>query len=321
MKIRDVLVSLSWLSAACPAAGQVATPSPKPLAITLTYPATTGVSSFSIPPTVAFAAKEFYAVGGERLALMVTVEAPLGTHLRIYADVSQLAGAIAAPWQRDTPVSEELVFGDRTSMVVPCTLPALRAVQRKTEVTVTLHTEPKTTHYPDGLVVSGYVYPREEPGAWQKQFAALLAQAGIRRVAVFGGWKNTAGFLREQKVPFDDLGADWPDASDAHTLYLGSVIAKANESGILPVPEAFRATPGVRLILFEPWETELLPPGVYQTAGKAGGSIWKVTLPDLFAGITLNAPHGLETLTAIFQEALLPCQSAAGEDPPSTPTP
>ena len=170
-------------------------------------------------------------------------------------------------------------------------------------------------------MISGFVYPHEAPDAWSKRFSAMLAQSGIRRLAVFGGWKNTAGFLHARKVAFDDLGSDWPREVDAHTLYLGSVSLRATEGPRMSIPGVFVETPGVRLVLFEPGDTEVLPPGVYQTAGTAGGGVWKVTLPDLFVGAGLNQPHDLETLTAIFQQVLPPRQPANGDSPAVTSTP
>ncbi len=320
MKTCYLLFVLTWLSASCSARGQDTGPAPSPPPVVLIFPSTNGIASFSIPPDTETAATPFYIYGGEPLMLPVTAQAPLGMHLRIFADVYQQAGSIAVPWQRNTPVSEEIVFGDRTSVIVACKLPELRAVQRKTRVSVTLHTEPKITDYHGGLVIQGFVYPREVTGAWQKQFAALLARAGIRRVAFFGRWKNPANFLRERKIPFDDLGDDWPTEPDAHTLYLGSGVLKANKSERLTVPKAFSDTPGVRLVLFEPWDTEVLPPGVYQTAGAAGGGVWKVTLPDLFVGDGYE-PHDLEILTTLFEQILPFRQPATGDDPGPTPTP
>lgn len=303
MKTLGALLSLAWLLAVLPASGQEATPTPAPPPMALIY-----------------ASAPFHAYGGDPLTLPVTAQAPLGTHLRIYANVYQEAGSIAVPWQSHTPVGEEIVFGDRTSTTIDCALPALRVVQRKTRVSVTLHIEPKPTAASVGLMIRGFVYPREEPGAWQKQFAALLARSGIRRVAVFGGGPNSRDFLRGRKVAFDDLGDDWPGEVDAHTLYLGSVTAKTNESAALSIPGAFGETPGARLILFAPWDTEVFPPGVYQTVGTAGGGVWKVTLPDLFAGAVLNHPQDLETLTAIFQQ-VLPSRQPAGDNPEPTTTP
>ena len=321
MKIRLLLSALAWLSTVCCAPGQDAKPAPSPPPIALSYPFTDGMAMFSIPAYVESAATPFYAYGGEPLWLPVTARAPLGTHLRIFADVTQQAGSIAVPWQRNTPVGEEIVFDDRTSIGVSCELPALRVVQRKTRVSVTLHTEPKMANYPGGLVVNGFVYPREEPDAWQKQFAALLARAGIRRVAVFGRWKNTGGFLRNRKVAFDDLGDDWPSKPDAHTLYLGSGVSKAAENAPLSVPTVFNEVPGVRLVLFEPWDMEVLPPGVYQTVSATGGGVWKVTLPDLFVGGGVNEPHALEILTTLFEQVLPSRQPATGDNPEPTPNP
>ena len=321
MKARCIPWLLASLLAALPAQGQDAKPTPGPPHVALTYPFTTGTAGFSIPGNVGFVTTPFHAYGGEPLTLLLTAQAPLGTHLRIYADVSQQAAGIAAPWQRHTPISEEIIFADRTSMAVACTFPALRAVQRKTRLSVTLHTETKPPVDFGGLAIPGFVYPREEPGAWKKQFAALLARSGVRRVAVFGGSKNTAGFLRGQKVAFDDLGGDWPAEPDAHTLYLGSVFPKPGESGPPSLPRAFGETPGVRLVLFEPWDTEVLPPGVYQSANAAGGGVWKVTLPDLFAGIGQDDPHALETLTTLFEQVLTPNRNATGNNPEPTPTP
>lgn len=321
MKIRLLLSALACLSAVCSAPGQDARPAPSPPPVALSYPFTDGIAMFSIPPDVEIAAAPFYAYGGEPLSLRVTAQAPLGTHLRIFADITQHAGSIAALWQRNTPVSEEIVVNDRTSLVVACELPALRVVQRKTRVSVTLRTEPKMAGYPGGLVINGFVYPRDEPDGWQKQFTALLARSGIRRVAVFGRWKNPGGFLRNRKVAFDDLGDDWPSRPDPHTLYLGSGVLKATENAPLSVPPVFHEVPDVRLVLFEPWDTEVLPPGVYQTAGATGGGIWKVTLPDLFVGAGLNEPHALEILTTLFEQVLPSRPPATGDNPEPTPNP
>ncbi len=115
------------------------------------------------------------------------------------------------------------------------------------------------------MVVQGFVYPREEPGAWRKQFAALLARSGIRRVAVFGHWKNPANFLRERKVAFEDLGDDWPAQPDARTLYLASGVIKDGKDAPLRVPEAFVETPG-------------RPAGSLRALGHGGASAGR--LPD-----------------------------------------
>lgn len=318
MKTYCLPLSLAWMLAVPSAHAQEATPAPPP--ITLTYPAMTGIAWFSIPPNTARAATPLYATGGEAVSFPVTVQAPLGTHLRVYADVTQQTAGLAAPWQKNVPVSDEIAFGDRTSMLVACKLPAMRTVLRKTRVLVTLRTDPKADEYPGGMVVQGFVYPREEPSAWRKQFAALLARSGIRRVAVFGHWKNPPNFLRERKVEFEDLGDDWPAHPDAGTLYLASGVIRDGKDAPLRVPEAFVETRGVRLVLFEPWDVEVLPPGVYQTAGAAGG-VWKVTLPDLFVGPGLNDPHALEILTTLFEQILPPHQPVTGDNPESTPTP
>jgi hypothetical protein len=277
----------------------------KPPAIQLAYPGRGEIfSPDRRSANHALASMPIAAYGGGPLTFDLAVQAPLGTRLRIYADLIQMtSGSLVAPLQRNVAVSPELSFDHCTFMVVPCMLPELAAVRSKTRMVLSLRTEPKNPDLASGLLLPVFAYPREEPDAWKKMVAAGLARSGLHRLAVFGGSQGLREFLRERNVPFDDLGADWPTEPDTHTLYLAEIDPKQDASTSMSAPKQFGELSGVRLMLFAPSVFDPLPPSVYQIADPAGGSIWKVTLPGLFKNPG-SQPQNLELLSEIFQQAL-----------------
>ena len=256
-----------------------------------------------------------HVYGGGPVDFALAVEAPLQTHLRVYADLFQMAGdRLAAPLQRDVPLTPELAFDDRTYRLAAGRLPALPAVQRKTVMLLKLRTALDPAEAAAELSLGLVVYPPEEPGGWKKTLAASLSRHGWRRLAVFGEAAALREFLRARDVRFDDLGEDWPAEFDRRTLYVGETRA--------PVPPRFADFPGSHAVLFTPLaDVALLPRGIYQTADAAGGSLWKVMLPDLFTHIGSD-PGAQEILAEIFRRALEPRAHATNEtNPDQTPNP
>ena len=253
-----------------------------------------------------------HVYGDRPVEFAVAVEAPLKTHLQIYGDLFQESGGrLAAPLQRDIPITAELAFDDRTYRVVACRLPALPALRFATTMRLKLRTARDPAEAAAELSLGFVVYPPEVPGEWKKMLAADLTRGGLRRLAVFGESPGLRDFLRAREVDFEDLGKDWPAGFDTRTLYLGATPA--------PVPPRFLDFPGTRVVQFTPLaDPAVLPPGVYQFAD---GSLWKVTLPDLFVHIGSD-PGAQETLAGIFWRAVEPSVHATNEThPDQTPNP
>ncbi len=272
-------------------------------------------ASSPAPPAVQIRANSsavvpIHACGGRPLDFTLVVQAPLGTRTRVYADLVQNAhGAIAATLRRDVPVSAELVFEGCTSMEARCRLPALDAVNRVTSMRLRLRTDPPAARAGGELVLPMTVYPAEEPDTWKKTVAVRLSRAGLRRMAVFGEAKGVRRFLRAKNVAFEDLGGDWPDNPEPGTLYVADLPACAT------TVRWTNETHGSRWLIFTTAESALLPPGVYQRVEAGGGSVCKVTLPDLFDAPD-DHPDRLASLAEIFRLALEPRTTNPTENPP-----
>ncbi len=274
MKTR-LLLMLMWLSAGGFRAGAADEPfAPGAPAIRLggVQPVNDSTPSITsaVPAGVIDALPTIHAFGGGPLKFMVSVDAPLGTHLRVFAGLTQNSGGrIAATLQKNVPVCPELVFDGCTHMTVPCTLPALDAVKRLTPMTLTLCTEPRTPgDFYCCCAVPMLTYPRMEPDAWKKMLATLLTRSGLRRLAVFGDGQGLKRFLRERKVVFDELGEDGPETPDAHTIYVGELLARGEDAA--NTPKWVGEQPGLRLVLFAPFAQPQMPPGVYRTVRRHG---------------------------------------------------
>ena len=261
------------------------------------------------PSTKIKAGAPLHAFGGRPLVFDLVVQAPLGTHATIYADLVQTAnGTIAATLQRDVSISAELVFDGCTSMEVPCHLPALDAVKRITSMRLWLRTDPPGTRTSQGLVLLLTVYPVEEPDAWKKMLATRSSHTGLYRLAVFGEAKGARQFLRSRNVSFEDLGSDWPTDPEPGTLYVADLPTA-------PVPRRTDATRGTRWLIFTTTEATPLPPGVYQRMEVDGGEVCKVTIPDLFNDPD-DHPDRLATLAEIFRIVLEPRPLSSAESQP-----
>lgn len=250
-----------------------------------------------LPEDPACPASPMHVYGGGALKITQVVEAPLGTHAHLVADLFQLASGVAAPLQRDVPITPEFSFEDRTYLPAVCVLPSLPAVQRRTTMLLKLKAADSGTSSASRSLTL-IVYPAAEPDAWKKTFAARLSRSGLRRLAVFGEGTALRQFLRLRKVAFEDLGQEWPGEFDGQTFYLGETSA--------PAPPRLADLPGTRLVLFKSQADEpILPAGVYQSSVGEGGSVWKVTLPNLFV-LPGSHPDAEATLDEIFRAALEP---------------
>ncbi len=273
------------------------------------------VSAQDQPPPVQMrvslpAPNTVHAFGGRPLAFDLEVQAPLGSRLKIYADLLQTAnGSVATTLRRDVPVSPELVFTDRTTLTASCRLPDLDAVKRTTPMLLRLRTDLAAAKPGDGLLLPVSVHPPEEPDAWKKTLSAWLTHGGLRRLAVFGESRVIRDFLRARKVAFDDLGSDWPAEPAPGSLYVTELPASAlaaRQPG---------ETRGTRWLIFTTPEATSLPAGVYQRIDAAGASGCKVMLPDLF-NHPEDHPEKLESLGEIFRLALEWRPTSSSDDPP-----
>ena len=240
--------------------------------------------------------------GGGSFTFEVSVDAPLGTRLKIVGDLVQVvSGGLAAPLRKNALMCPELVFDRCTHQVAACTLPGLADVQRLTRTLLTLRTDPAGA----SLTVPVYLYPRAAPDGWRKTVAAQLARSGLRRLAVFGDGPAIRRFLHERQVPFEDLGQDWPARTDPRTLYLGETP--------IPAPPRLDDAPGLRMVVFSTRTDSGLLPGFYQSAVANGASVWKVTLSGLLDGLS-DDPRAQQTLAEIFRLALPPGSTTAPTD-------
>ena len=261
------------------------------------------------PPTV------MHAFGGQSLPFLVAVDAPLGAHLDLRADLVQTSGGnLGLPLQKDVPISGELVFGTRTHVMAACAWPLLPVVQRTTRFRLAVRgvvRDDPTPVVPAAMEV--YVYPPENPAEWRKTLAARLAQSGLTRLEVFGTGTQLRRFFKDRHVEFEDGGGEWAAELHPRTLYVGDE----------PPPTPARispALPGARLVVFRPPLPTDPPPGVYQSVDTHGGNIVKVFLPDLLAGLP-DDPRNQQTLAEIFRQALDTRAPAADSSPNLATTP
>ena len=102
------------------------------------------------------------------------VEAPVGTRMQLRADLFQLAGGgVAAPLQRDVPVSPELTFEIAGPRTITAALPAVADMKIPTRMRLVLRAcagEPPVALATSAVEV--IVYPTETPDEWKKFFAA-----------------------------------------------------------------------------------------------------------------------------------------------------
>ena len=251
------------------------------------------------PPVVqeASAAPPMHVFGGKPLAFAVTLDAQPGTRLRLRADLVQTAaGNIALPLQRDVPVSGELAFEALTHLTASCTLPDLPATSRVTRMLLTLRAVEATGDRPPLVQATTeiFVYPPEAPGQWQKMLASRLAQNGLTRLEVFGRGPRLRRFFKDRHVNFEDGGGEWPVQLEPGTLYAGDDAP--------PVPARLSSADGLRLVLFEPIESPVLLPGVYESVDAHRGAMVKVTLPDLLTRLA-DDPRCQQTVAEIFRLA------------------
>jgi hypothetical protein len=254
--------------------------------------------------------------GGQPAKFDADVTAPLGSHFGIYADLYQTsAGGWSVPLSKNLRLSPDLEFDARTQLIVPCTVPNLPVVRSPTRMLLKLFVRPQAQ--PDASRPMGtldvIVYPPLAPADWKKTIATALEQAGLAHLDVFGKRDSLRRFFREQQIPFDDLGADWPDTFDSHTLYLGD--------SPLPKPDHLPSLAGMHLALFisSPSEIPTLP-GVYSMTDATGGAVVKVTLPALLDHLG-DDPRSQQVFLEIIGQTLMPQATPTDTNPilPRTP--
>jgi len=252
-----------------------------------------------------------YFFGDQPLKFDAGIAAPLGSHVEIHADLFQTsAGGLTGLLLKNIALSPVLFFAKCTQCTAPCALPALPAIKRPTKTLLKIYAriqgQPNTPQLAGILEI--FLYPRHTPAEWKKIIAAILAEAGLDRLAVFGKEDALRHFLQSQQVPFDNLGPEWPAAFDARRLYLaGSPPTK---------PDSLPPLAGVRIALFNP-ETAGIPmlPGVYPVADSAGGALVKVTLPGVLEHLN-DDPRSQQIFLEILRQTLHP--EAPVEDSTST---
>jgi len=236
---------------------------------------------------------------GQPITFHVNVSAPLGAHATIIGDLFQAtSGDWGAMLFKSRPLSPELTFDQCTALSTTCTLPDLPPVKARTrfllKMGVRLADEPKVVH-PTGTAEI-FVYPRQSIVEWKAAFTSLLAHAGMTRVAVFGNGTSLRTYLRRQQIPFDDLGATWPQVLDATSLYLGDSPLRLFAAG--------SSIPGMHEVLFmaSTGDPGILP-GIDSVTNGSGGTTVNVTLPGILDHLE-DDPRSQEAFMTIIGHAI-----------------
>ena len=230
------------------------------------------------------------------------VTAPLGSKLAIYADLYQTsAGGWAVPLSKGLRLAPDLQFDTSTQLLASCSLPPLPAVRAPTRMRLklSLRAAPGATR-PAGAV-DLVVYPQQKPGQWKKLFAAAITQSGLAKLVVFGKGASLRGFLHQQQVPFEDLGAAWPATLDPRNLYLAD--SPPSKSDHPQFPPGFH----IAIFLSDPTDSPALP-GIYSAADATGSSVVKVTLSSLLDRLDED-PRNQQTFLEIVHQTLQPQSS------------
>lgn len=211
-------------------------------------------------------ASEYPVVGGQPIKFGIAVQAPAGAKISLVAHLSQVGGDLVAPLQTHPLTSKELDFpaAERRELTVEIPLPE---VKRPSTVLVDFQEDPQG---PSVGRASFLVFPKLVPGEPARALETAEKSGGTR-LAIFGQSPALRAFFRDQKITFEDLGAEFPRDFPSRLLVLGEVTATELERR-RPTGASGRAiffTTGA-------WQ----PRGVYQTTTPEG-SLTKVTLPIL----------------------------------------
>ncbi len=232
---------------------------------------------------------ELHCFGGGVVECKVAVEAPLGSKVSFEMALFQITSGLAAPLGEKS-ASDPIEFEKQTRRVVSVPL-SLPEVKNRTELMARFFTQLSGE---EKKAVAGtakvFVYPKDQMKELALSFARVEKDTGIS-LTIFGESKRIRGFLKENKITFNEAGSELPSTLSKTALYMGEVDARS--------PAVRRNFGAARVILFAP--DPMLPPGVYTTI-RDNGLFSKVTLP-LLDTLATN-PQSQRTFFDILRHSL-----------------
>lgn len=226
------------------------------------------------PPSV------LHGFGGKPVKMQVAIDAPLASRLDVEVTLHQLAQHLTARVAEGLPIAEGLEFDDRTRCVVDASIP-LPEVERVTRFIGTLRVRPAGSDTWEKAGQTFFVaYPPGQLDPLKRSLATLAASESVR-LGVFGESRKLRSFFKREKIPFLDLGDEFPAGPDPKVIHLGETSLEKLRGKL---PES------IQLIAFDPdpWRFDRNPetlPGVYASSRREG----------FIVEVTLNILHNIES--------------------------
>lgn len=207
---------------------------------------------------------ELFAFGGKPLPIEVCIDGKAGVTMDVTARIYQTALELAAPLREPFSIGKvTLDAGGRGVLETGFPVPE---VPGKTDFAVRIEARA------DGLpALSGACLVRAFPGTFTDSLETIsgeLKRTG-RVLAVFGESPALRSFLKNNNVPFVEMGAVLPERIDDEFVYVGAASPEA-------MPQNLPRSAGATVIIFT--RNDSLLPGVYRDDASRTA---KVTLPVL----------------------------------------